>query len=297
MRIYAALVVICLPLVAGCGSAEEPSSNGNQLEFSTGNFDIKSGDNFECFYTSTYSKEELSVIGSSGHQQLGGHHIVVYYTDVPREPQHHPCVDSEMVSWHQIAGSGGDGKETLYLPDGFGLKVPEGKQLVIQSHYINTAGVGRTVRDDVTLELGKPADVRYYVNYLVTDDETFEVAPKSPGKSATECTLDRDFDIILGLPHMHEWGRTYSLDAVGADNSTRTIIEQDTWDASFAGAPPVQYYTEQDPLHFAKGTKLRQTCNWENDTTEPIVFPREMCLAFFYYYPGDGDLDCNMVPQ
>ncbi len=27
-----------------------------------------------------------------------------------------------------------------------------------------------------------------------------------------------------------------------------------------------------------------------------MIFPREMCLAFFFYWPGGGDIDCKMVP-
>lgn len=301
MRIAIALVVSCLPLIAACGSSSDPGqtgSNPNQLTFSTGKFEIGPGDNFECFYTKTYTQKELSVASASGHQGVGGHHVLVYYTDTPRDPQHHPCTDSEMLSWHQIAGSGGDSAETLGLPDGFALKVPEGKQLVLQSHYINTTSNNRTVNDSVTLNLVNPSQVRNYVNFLVTDDESFEIPPMAPIESVTECTLERDFDMILALPHMHQWGRKFKLETLDASgNPANAILRNDTWDPSFTGHPPISYYTEETPLHLTKGTTLRQTCSWQNDTPDPIVFPREMCLAFFYYFPGTTDFDCHMVKK
>ena len=76
-------------------------------------------------FTSTRRRpRSLSVTGASATQGLGGHHMIIYWLDTPRDPQHHTCTDAEMVSWHQIAGAAGDsGAEGLLtLPEGAALK-------------------------------------------------------------------------------------------------------------------------------------------------------------------------------
>ena len=35
------------------------------------------------------------------------------------------------------------------------------------------------------------------------------------------------------------------------------------------------------------------TLRWSNDTAEPILFPREMCLAYGLYFPDEGEIFCD----
>lgn len=290
--------------LAGCGGADSDPATGtdaNKLTFTTPKFTVPSGDSFTCFYTNTFTDKELSVRDANGHQGPGGHHILAYYTDVPREEQHHPCVDSEMVSWHQISGSSGqnvDNNSVLKLPEGFALKVPAGKQLVIQAHYINTTGADMEVQDTVTLNLTDPAKVENYVNYFVTDDEGFSAPPHAPYEHSSICTLDRDLNMILTLGHMHEYGKHFRLDEIDADGNTKRTLVDNDWAPEYTSHPPINYYTKDQPLSLPKGTRLKQTCSWNNTTTDPLLFPREMCITFMYHFPGnDQDLMCDMVAQ
>ena len=52
----------------------------------------------------------------------------------------------------------------------------------------------------------------------------------------------------------------------------------------------------EKPLHFAKGTKLRQTCSRDNSSSDPLLFPNEMCVSFMYYFPDIGERSCLMDP-
>lgn len=268
------------------------------LSFSTGDFEIPIGDSFTCFYTDVYSPSELSVNGAIGDQGAGGHHILAYYADTPRPVGHHPCTPEEMVNLHQISGASGPGnlEVPLELRDGLALKIPAGKQFAIQAHYINTTDAPMMVKDTVTLRTMDPADVRAYVNYFVTNDLTFEVPASAPLTRTTYCTVARDLDIAVSLGHMHEAGTRYQLDIVDEAGQVVRNLRDDTWEESFASHPPITYYSPDAPLHLAAGTRLRQTCSWDNRTGEPLLFPREMCLSFMYYFPGTGeDLECEAV--
>ena len=298
-------VMFAIGLTA-CGSTEDGSDpapteeSGDFLTFSTGEFEIPAGDSFTCFYTNTFTDRELSVIGASGSQGPGGHHILAYYAEQEHELGHHECVDSEMVNLHQIAGASGKGTASegsvLSLPDGLALKVPAGKQLVLQAHYINTSGAPMKVNDTVGLKLVDPATVKSYVNYFVTLDEKFKIEPNAALTRVSTCKLDRDFDMVIILGHMHELGKHYTLETIDADGKSLEKIRDDEWLPSYSSHPPISNFPMDAPYHLSKGTILRQTCSWDNTTPETVLFPREMCLAFSYYFPGDGDLICDMTP-
>jgi hypothetical protein len=271
----------------------------NKLSFTTGEFEIEPGDTFTCFYLDEYTEKELAVVNGHGQQGPGGHHILVYYADEPREPGSGACNDADMVNLHQISGSGGQDAlaaegSILGLPDGLALKVPAGKQLVLQAHYINTSGKTMTVNDTVSLDLADPKDVEAYVNYFVLADLALNVPPQSDYTRATECKLDKDYDIILGLGHMHEQGKHFKLEQIDEQGKS-TVLRDDPWSELYVSHPPVSYFTKEEPLKLKKGTTVRQTCNWNNTTAEPLLFPREMCVTFLYYFPGEGDIECNLT--
>ncbi|HVV86814.1 MAG TPA: hypothetical protein VHE35_27440 [Kofleriaceae bacterium] len=283
-----------------CTDGGDPTDD-SQVILRTGEFTVPIGDSFTCFYLDQRSAAELSVSGAGGGQGLGGHHIIAYYADEDRPVGHHPCTDEEMTNLHQIAGSAGDsGAGVLVLHDGLALKVPPGKQFVLQSHYINATDSEQTVSDYVNLELARPEDVYAYVNYFVTNDDHFDIPPTADYTHTTYCRVNRDLDVALTLGHMHEAGRHYELDLMGQGGgaaAAQPLISND-WQPVYASHPPVTYYTVAQPLHVAAGSVLRQTCDWSNTTAHEEIFPREMCLSFMYYFPGDGDdIVCDMTDQ
>ena len=296
-------LVLAVPMaLVACGGEDDAGptvqEDANKLSFSTGEFEVPAGDSFTCFYLDKYTEQDLAVVDAYGDQGVGGHHILVYYSEENREPGHHECSDVEMVNLKQISGSGGqDGTaaegSVIKMPDGLALKVPKGKQLVLQAHYINTSGAPMKVNDTVTLELGDPAKIKGYVNYLATIDFDFKVPPQAEYTKAGDCVLDRDYDIVNFLGHMHEEGAHYRMDAIAPDGSM-TTLRDDKWEALYTSHPPISEFTMDEPLHLAKGTTLRQTCTWNNTKAEPLMFPTEMCVGFFYYFPAAGDFECEM---
>jgi hypothetical protein len=279
---------------SGASGGENPSSSSLDVTLKTGDFEVPPGDSFECFYTDVTTDKELSVVSATGHQGPGGHHIVAYYTDVSRAATHHPCEDAEMVSWHQVAGGNVDTsvEGLVELPEGLAVKVPAGKQLVVQAHYINTSGAAQMVNDAITIHVVKPEEVKAYANYFVAIDGSFEVPPQGSFTRTSTCTVGRDLTTVLLLGHMHEWGKHYKLERLDGD-AAETLYETE-WVPTYTSHPPVKRYTMDQPLTLKQGTKLRQTCEWNNTTADTLLFPREMCIAFFYYFPDVGALECEM---
>lgn len=288
-------------LVVSCGSDQSDSTttatDDTKFTFTTGDFDVPAGDSFECFYTNTITSRELGVNRSNGIQGAGGHHITVYYTDLKRPAEHHPCKDDEMTTWHMIAGTGGETgalteSELNLLPPGFAVKVPPGKQLVVQTHYINTSGKTQKRNDTVTLELLQPSQVKQYANFVASSHESWTIPAKAPLETTSTCTLNNDVQLVTMLGHMHELGKRYKAEMIDPAGKTTPLLDV-VWQASYASHPPITKFTPEKPLVLKKGTKIRQTCKWDNETAESVIFPREMCVFFGIYYPDQGELFCD----
>ncbi|NUO50629.1 MAG: hypothetical protein HOV80_17380 [Polyangiaceae bacterium] len=104
----------------GCGEAEsDPPGEGEAKDtviIEMPDFDIPVGESFKCYYSDVITDRELSVIGARGQQVKGGHHLTLYYVDNQREPGMVDCDGAtEMVDWHFVVGSGGEGNASDYL--------------------------------------------------------------------------------------------------------------------------------------------------------------------------------------
>jgi hypothetical protein len=199
-----------------------------------------------------------------------------------------------MVSWHQIGGASNGGEPVISMPEGAAIKVPAGKQIVVQSHYVNTSGATETVRDSISLQLLDPANVRQYVNFWVINDDTFNVAPMATGQTVSTCTFQQDLKTVVLLGHMHSYGSHFKLERVDAQgNSLETVYDKD-WTPLYMSHPPLLTGTLDQPIDIPAGTIYRQTCTWNNTTPNPLLFPDEMCISFGFYFPDNGWVDCQV---
>lgn len=289
-------VVVAASALSCSSKSSDTATSSSDITIQTGEFDIPAGDSFECFYTDTFTATDhvMGITGSTGHQQPGGHHITVYYTDLTQPKQHHACSDSEMVQWHMVAGADVGGNGGVFgMPAGFAYKLPAGKQIVLQVHYINTTGKPRTVNDDVTLHLVEGSQVKTWANQWLFSDEQWSLPAKQTQTSATDCTINSDLNAFLLTGHMHELGKHYKLERIDDSGNVAELIYDTDWQPSYASHPPVKQWSPDAPYVIKKGTKLRQTCQWQNDTDAEVIFPREMCVFFGFYYPDQGEVDCQ----
>jgi len=291
-----------LALVA-CGSSKSDSGTApgvdtgandpNAFSFETGPFTIQPGDNFECFYTSTTTDHVINVQSATATQGPGGHHVTVYYTDQKVAVGHHPCSDVEMIGLHQVAGAANGSEGIVELPPGYATKVPAGKQIVVQAHYISTASGPVQTNDTVKLKTLDDKDVKEFANSFVMVDGDFKIPARGAATSATLCTTPQDFDIVIMLGHEHEWGSHYKLERVDAAGKTLETLYETDWEPLYMAHPPVKNFDPAKPLHLPKGTIIKQTCSWKNTEDQEKAFPREMCVMFSYYVPDNGFLMCD----
>lgn len=276
---------------------EDTGDTKDSLKVTLPTFDIEPGESFQCYYSDIITDKELSVITAVGGQVDGGHHLSVYYVDSHRDPGMEECTSAEMLDWHFVVGAGGEGNSAaqLQLPKGLAFKIPEGKQLMVQAHYINVSGEKMVAKDWIELGLVGSEEVEDYAADFVIDEDRFEIEPHAEYTSTITCEVPQDLRLTLLLGHMHEQGAHFSLEKVDADGKVLESMYDEAWAPQYASHPPMLTYTKEEPLFLEKGTLLRQTCSWKNETDKRLLFPTEMCIGFGYYFPGTERVMCERV--
>lgn len=299
MRVVKLLVIASV--LVGCGGEEtsddvaEPAPD--KLMWESAPFEVPAGETFTCFYTDVITDRELSVLSAAGVQGNGGHHVSLYYVDNHRKPGAFDCTKlGEMQDWHFVVGAGGEGNDTddvATLPEGLAIKIPAGKQLLIQAHYINTTGAAFTQVDKLEVTFTDPKNVTAYASDFVVFNDAFEIPPMGSLSVTSTCEVEQDLQLALLIGHMHEQGVHYRLESVNAEGESVEVLYEEAWEAAFASHPPIRKYSMDAPLSIAKGTLLKQSCTWDNTTPQPLLFPTEMCIGFAYYFPGESRIMCE----
>jgi|GEM_PF-1444014 len=243
---------------------------------------------FVCMRVPFEVTEDMFVQSSAIYQRDAGHHTLLFYSENGNpgvDPLPHECSGADMTDVRIVTAGAAMGSG-LSMPDGVVLKLPKGAELWVQSHYINATDNERVVQDVINLELIPESEVREVASTFAHVDLTFALPPKQESTRVIECKLPRRMTVPWLLPHMHEWGKSFKIEIF---DDERTIFE---WEGDwFDGARndfPVQ---ELDvPLELGPEHTIRTTCNWLNTEETPLLWPQEMCVTFFPFYPGDGTL-------
>jgi hypothetical protein len=296
MKKLALLLAIPLAGCSGKGSSGGPSVivTADAVTIDTGKFQVPDGESLTCIYTSFTTDQAYSFNDAAGIQAPGGHHITAYYTLNVQTPDIHPCSDDEMTLWNFVAGAGGDGTAYHFLPPGLGLKIPQGAQIVLQSHYINTTGAPEQVDDQIALKRVDPASIVAYAAPFVVDNDQWTIPANQSFSSTWDCTVPRDLTLAMMIGHEHTNGKHFTLKQLGTgSNGGATVLYDTDWQPYFMSHPPVRLFDLSAPLVLSSAHQLEITCDWQNDTSSAMTFPTEMCISFMYYYPGTAMLFCQ----
>lgn len=205
------------------------------------------------------------------------------------------------------------------FPEGTGVLLQPGDQLIVQMHYNTLSAEPVADQSSIALMLAKDVE-RPAVVIPFTDigwvtgiplfGEPMDIPAGSPNASAStesgngdlilrnlrsDLGLGPDDDMLIhrvGL-HMHELGRTGRLSKIEESGAESCVLQIDDWDFAWQGS-----YTLTEPMRFGPDDALRLACTWDNSPeNQPIVDgvplePRdvtwgegttdEMCLGTLY---------------
>jgi hypothetical protein len=306
----------CTPvlLALGCAQPEpepvdgrvevpEPPADGFQLV--SPDIVIPPGeDKMMCWVPDIEITEPMRVKQMIGLQNGMGHHLAGFLSSVPRQAgEVFDCTQLESMTTIEPflvpANEPGttEAVEGLQLfPEGFAVNVPAGARMVFQSHYINIGDEPMVVADVAQLHLVQAEEDEDFVDvgYWTLNHGLIDIPAGEEGTVTRSCEIQREFQMLSMLGHMHDWGTGITVE-IEREGAFTTIYEELEWTAEFRDLPPILHYTAEEPLRFQAGDKVHVTCSFNNDTDRPLRFPEEMCVAFGAYQGNveDGFFICD----
>lgn len=187
-------------------------------------------------------------------------------------------------------GGWAPGNEARRTPDGVGIFLPKGADIVLQVHY-HKSGKPETDLTKIGLYFCKtPVDKRLRVMPIVhwplnipAGDANYQVYAGIT--TPAPVTLD------AVMPHMHLLGHDMAVTATLPDGTVKKLVHVPDWDFNWQTT-----YTFNDPIKLPAGSKVELTASYDNSAknlVNPSTPPRpvkwgeqttdEMCIAFAYY--------------
>jgi hypothetical protein len=167
------------------------------------------------------------------------------------------------------------GMNARVFPDGVGLLINKGEDLVLQAHF-HPSG---TTQEEIS-------KIGIYFADRRPERESIEVQiPQSFGSlsgieipaGVEDYTLRESFILPVDVkayatsPHAHYIGRQFELNAFLPAGEKRALLRVDDWD--FAWQHLYQY---QDPFLLPAGTRLESVIQWDNSAANPFNPPKQI---------------------
>jgi hypothetical protein len=151
-----------------------------------------------------------------------------------------------------------------FLPEGTGMPIKKGSELVMQVHYHPT-GKAETDQSMLGVYFTKKPAKKYVTDVWVRRD-TFEIAPgeKRFYSVATSAPLPTAVQAIAVSPHMHNLGREVKVTAELPGGRVLPLVRITDWDFDWQ-----ELYHFKKPLEFPKGTVVKLEAWFDNSDDNP----------------------------
>ena len=264
-----------------------PAPDPNYFDIVSPEVQIEASDEkMYCFYLDN-TDPDFAVSTMEALQGQFGHHIVLLTTIEPE-----PAGTFEDCSAQEDMWKFRSFVLPVELPSGYGIRVPNGLQYVMQIHYVNTGDVPILVRDVARLRKVDPAAVETWVGTMTTNSLRLTLPAGQPAFEQFDCTLTQDLDLLLLGGHMHELGSKFTIEIGPSVTELEQMYLVDPWMPRYRDAPPVSLFFTQ-PRRLTAGTVVRTRCEWINTSSTQVEFPSEMCASFGYLAGTDTPFHCE----
>jgi hypothetical protein len=264
--------------------------------------DIKPGDDItKCQYIMAPVDHDMDVLDIRGAQSKYGHHAVMFsYTPAADQVvgAELPCMmgSTEFTSSDPLAGAsagggtlGGTflgavstagGSRAVALPEGVAFRLKQGEGIMLNLHYINTGTEPAVGEAYIDVKLAEVDPNRMIAALFLNMNMSFSLPPGMQTDSSADCVAGSDVNIIMMSNHMHEWGTHATTQVTRADGASVEVLRDDPiWGDDMVNNPPFSTWNADDPFVLHTGDTIRTSCSWNNDTSETLGFPREMCIS------------------
>jgi hypothetical protein len=184
-----------------------------------------------------------------------------------------------------IFGSG-PGTDPVFYPDGVGLKLRAGQQVLLNLHVFNVSA--ETLRGTSGTEIVKTTpDMIEHVAESLLAGPTFLNLPAGQETTVTgTCTMTQDTTLFAVQPHMHQLGIHMRGVAESSVAGTKVLH-----DGAFDFEQQLVYAIE--PVQMLAGDVVTVECTFDNTTQATVGLGEssnaEMCFMVLHRYPAAAD--------
>ncbi|HMY56813.1 MAG TPA: hypothetical protein PKL17_04745 [Pseudomonadota bacterium] len=244
---------------------------------------------YHCFVLDPKLAASRDVIGyevTPGAKQ-NVHHVLLYPADAATASAQDaktpevgwPCYGGPGISTASTIGGWVPGSPPTKYPTNTGITLAAGQVLVMQIHYDNHhGGAWSPDQTSVKIQFAK-TPVAKKATVLSVRNASFSI-PSGATDYAVVGTMTTPSDgLIYGLaPHAHQLGKRLRV-----ETADTCLIDIPSWDFNWQ---QFYFYDGSQGLPFPKGTQIKLTCVYDNNTASPVGWGEsttdEMCLNYFY---------------
>jgi peroxiredoxin len=181
------------------------------------------------------------------------HHIIVYMRKA----------GSTATKGLSAIGGFAVGEEPVVMPEGIGIRIPKGYELIFQVHYTPN-GKEATDRSEMGVVLCKQPPEREAKRGMAVN-ALFRIPPGEPRHEVlSTTTLNSDIELLTLMPHMHVRGRDFKFTAQYPDGHSEVLLNVPNYDFQWQ-----HRYRLAEPKKIPAGTKINCVAHFDNSTENP----------------------------
>ena len=273
-------VVVLASLAMSCSASSSSSSSnaGPVFSVTSTQYTLAPGDEKYFCYAMTLDKDTV-VTSFTPTWGAGTHHILLVQA-LEAEPEGmSECKVLTKNTWVPLYG-GGKGSNAAKIPEGAGVKLLAGSQIVLQLHLQNPGSSPITAATHVDMQTSDPSKPYTPAGLFGIDNRLIDIPPgASHFEAKMDCKVTKAMDVFAVLGHMHKTGEHITV-----MRGTETLYDAD-W--TFDSQP-----TTPKTIKVAPNDTLSLHCFYANHGSSELKYGEssndEMCAFVLYYTPFDG---------
>jgi hypothetical protein len=273
-------------------------------------------DVFRCFVIPNTLQEDVYMTGFEviPGNRAAVHHVMLYkdQSNVPAQLDAaelgpgYTCFGATGSNNSEPLAGWSPGQPKKTFPDGMGVRIPAGSNIIMQVHYPSTANgqLDQTkVNIEYTTDVLRDIYIHSFIHQYDLNEGSLIIPPNEVVTFTGDFTLPNGYDITLldVNAHMHLLGKEIRSWATLPNNETIPFIEINDWNFNWQG-----FYSFRQPIRVPGGTVFHGEATYDNTVNNPdnpfnppqeVVAgdqsTDEMLLIYFSYLdyqPGDENI-------
>jgi hypothetical protein len=213
----------------------------------------------------------------------GTHHTVLTLDDNSAEPDGITTCTAQTNAARAISASG-VATNAIMLPDGVGMHLRAGQQLLLNLHLFNVSEQTISGTSGTLIKIMDEADVEQTAEAILAGTLKLDIPVGGPTVQTGQCTFMQDATVFAVGAHMHQLGIHLKATAKSSIDGEVVLHNGDyTFDEQTI------YPTAQE-VRMKAGDTIQVDCTYQNTTNKTVNFGdsslAEMCFAALFRYPA-----------